>query len=320
LSELTELQSADAYCRYLANRHYENFSVASYILPAELRRHLARVYAFARTTDDFGDESSGDALARLGSWRDQFIASYAGKTKPIHPVLIALAETIAAFDLPSQPFLDLIAANVQDQRVHEYHTWTELDAYCRLSATPVGRLVLAIFGVHDARAEQLSDDVCIGLQLANHAQDVRRDRDKGRTYLLQSDLQTGGVTGAVQSMTNRAATLLASGIELEQMVPGRLGLQLALYRLGGMAVVAAIEQIGYRTDQQRPHVSKLEKAKIVTVALKRGRGRSAHAPTQPNAETAPERAAGGAASNQSPTSAPASQRGGEPEWPSTRAK
>lgn len=309
MSELTELQSADAYCRYLANRHYENFSVASFILPAELRQHLARVYAFCRSTDDYGDESSGDALERLESWREQFVSSYAGSAKPVHPVLIALRETIAAFDLPDQPFLDLIAANVQDQRIHEYHTWTELDAYCHLSATPVGRLVLAIFGVHDPRAEQLSDDVCIGLQLANHAQDVRRDRDKGRTYLLQSDLQTGGVTVAVQSMANRAATLLTSGIELEQMVPGRLGLQLALYRLGGMAVVAAIEQMGYRTDQQRPHVSTLEKAKIVTVALKRGRGRSAHAPTQPNGEKALECAAGGAGSIQLPPSTPPPERG-----------
>lgn len=311
MSELTELQSADAYCRYLANRHYENFSVASFILPAELRQHLARVYAFCRSTDDFGDESGGDALERLESWREQFQSCYAGTSKPVHPVLIALRETIAAFDLPDQPFLDLIAANVQDQLIHEYHTWTELDAYCQLSATPVGRLVLAIFGVHDPRAEQLSDDVCTGLQLANHAQDVRRDRDRGRTYLLQSDLRTGGVTGAVQSMANRAATLLASGIELEKMVPGRLGLQLALYRLGGMAVVAAIEQIGYRTDQQRPHVSTLEKAKIVTVALKRGRGRSAHAPTQPNAETALECAAGGAASNESSVPASSSKRGVE---------
>jgi squalene synthase HpnC len=267
LSELTELQSADAYCRYLANRHYENFSVASLVLPAELRLHLARIYAFCRTTDDLGDESDGRALERLALWRDQVQGCFEDSALPIHPVLLALSQTIAHFNLPPQPFLDLIQANVQDQMVHQYESWEELRNYCLLSAAPVGRIVLRVFGVDDPLAERLSDDVCIGLQLANFAQDVSVDRLKGRTYLLQEELRTQGVEGAVRSLCQRAATLLASGCELEKLVPRRLRLQLALYRLGGMAILWAIKRAGYRTAHHRPRVSSLMKVGLVPLAL-----------------------------------------------------
>src|SRR5919199_1912292 len=228
---LTELQAADAYCRYLAGRHYENFSVASLLLPTTLRLHLARIYAFCRPTDDLGDESGRGALPRLELWREQVHQCFGEGPDPVHPVLLALRRTIAAFDLPPQPFLDLIAANVQDQLVSAYDTWDELRQYCLLSAAPVGRLVLRVFGVRDPHAGQLSDDVCIGLQLANFAQDVAVDRAKGRIYLPQSDLRAHGLQGAVGATCERAERLLASGRELEEMVPSRLRIQLALYRL-----------------------------------------------------------------------------------------
>src|SRR5437588_6565495 len=121
--ELTELQAADAYCRYLAGRHYENFSVASLILPSALRLHLARIYAFCRTTDDLGDESGQSALPRLALWREQVQQCFDEGPDPVHPVLVALRRTIAAFDLSPHPFLDLIEANVQDQLVSTYDTW-----------------------------------------------------------------------------------------------------------------------------------------------------------------------------------------------------
>ncbi|HET9016875.1 MAG TPA: squalene/phytoene synthase family protein [Thermomicrobiaceae bacterium] len=267
MSELTELQSADAYCRALARRHYENFTVASAILPSSTRLHLARIYAYCRTTDDYGDESGGDGPARLALWRAQVERAFGDPATPIHPVLLALRPTVREFAIPAQPFLDLIAANEQDQTNSAYENWAELEAYCQHSAAPVGRMVLRVFGVDDPRATALSDDVCIGLQLANFAQDVARDGRRGRSYLLQEELRMLGPQAAVRGLCDRAEALLSSGIELETMVPGRLGIQLALYRLGGMAVVDAIRHIDYRTDRTRPHVSSRTKARIAAAAV-----------------------------------------------------
>lgn len=278
MKALTELEAADSYCRFLVNRHYENFSIASLILPSPLRLHLARVYAYCRTTDDLGDESGQDALVRLALWREQVIQCFAADAiAPVHPVLLALRHTAADCALPFQPCLDLIAANVQDQTVTTYETWEDLKRYCMLSAAPVGRLVLRVFGVRGARAEKLSDDVCIGLQLANFAQDVALDRTKGRTYLPQAALRAHDLAGAVQVTCERAARLLASGRELETLVPRRLRIQLALYRLGGMAILSAIAHIGYRTDQRRPQVSRPIKARLAVRAIIESSGRRAYA-------------------------------------------
>lgn len=257
------LEAADAYCRKLTRRHYENFSVASRFVDAATRLDLARIYAFCRTTDDLGDESpSGTALSRLERWRSEVDALFAGMP-PVHPVLVALEETIARHAMPAQPFLDLIAANVQDQHVTRYRTWEELIGYCSLSAAPVGAMVLRVFGVDDPEAERLSDDVCIGLQLANHAQDVSRDAAIGRRYLVDNDVDARGIAGAAQAMVERARALLASGEELERRVPRPLRLQLALYRMGGSAICDAIEAIGYKTEHGRPSVSASTKVSLV---------------------------------------------------------
>ncbi|HEU5423917.1 MAG TPA: squalene/phytoene synthase family protein [Nitrolancea sp.] len=272
MSQLSALQAADAYCRELAARHYENFSVASRILPAHPRLHLARIYAYCRITDDLGDEGGGDALARLAEWRALLLRAFDEPAQPLHPVLLALRPTIRACDLSPEPFLDLIAANVQDQTTTRYEDWDALHGYCIRSAAPVGRLVLRVFGVRQPTAEALSDDVCIGLQLANFAQDVRRDGQRGRVYLLQQVLRREGSAAAVRDLCDRAVRLLASGRELEALVPGRLGVQLALYRLGGEAVVAAIRRGDYRTDLVRPRIAAPAKARILATALlERGR-------------------------------------------------
>lgn len=270
--------SPDDYCRTLTAKHYENFAVASRIVPAPLRLDLMRFYAFCRTTDDLGDESASreSALARLAQWRTETEAFFAG-AEPVHPVLLALRETVARHGLQAKPFLDLIAANVQDQTVLSYRTWPELLAYCVLSAAPVGRVVLKIFGLDDAVTRKLSDDVCIGLQLANHAQDVSRDAKIGRSYLLQEDIDTIGVHGAVRALVERARTLLASGESLEAMTRGALRLQLALYRLGGLAICDEIERIHFRTDVTRPSVSKATKVALLiraTIALAHRNGRA----------------------------------------------
>jgi squalene synthase HpnC len=262
MTEQGALRAADAYCRYLAGRHYENFTVASRVLPPAIRLHLARLYAYCRTTDDLGDESSDRALDRLADWQAQVEQCFDAGREPIHPVLLTLRRTIVACRLPREPFLDLIAANVQDQTVSSYGTWEDLLGYCQLSAAPVGRLVLRIWNTYSLAAERLSDDVCIGLQLANFAQDVAVDRGKGRTYLVATDLEMG-TAAAVRAMCDRAEQLLDSGKALETMVPGRLRLQLALYRLGGMAVIGAIRRTEYRTDRQRPRVSAAGKLAIL---------------------------------------------------------
>lgn len=262
------LDAADVYCRELTKRHYENFIVASGLVNADLRLDLARIYAFCRTTDDFGDESGSPdaALERLDRWRADVHAMFAG-TLPVHPVLIALRETVARTTMSAEPFFDLIEANRLDQRVSAYDTWPQLEAYCRLSAAPVGRMVLAVFGVSGVHAQMLSDDVCIGLQLANHAQDVRRDGSIGRRYLLGEDIAHSDTAGAVSRLVARARRLLDSGRALEAMVPLALRMQLALYRLGGFAICDAIEEIGFRTDMHRPVVSGRAKVSVLIRAV-----------------------------------------------------
>src|SRR5579864_5252311 len=157
------LQAADAYCRQLV-RHYENFTVASRLSPRALRRDLTRVYAFCRFTDDLGDESGDRAVAtrRLRRWRDETRESF-DHDERTHPVLVALTATVQRFGLDAQPFVDLIDANLQDQRVDRYEDWPALRAYCTRSAAPVGRIVLRLFGIDAPDAIGLSDDVCIGL-------------------------------------------------------------------------------------------------------------------------------------------------------------
>jgi squalene synthase HpnC len=267
LTSKEEIEAADNYCRYLANRHYENFSVASRILSSESRKHLARIYAFCRATDDLGDESQSAAVRRLELWQDELARWFDQGVEPIHPVLIALTRTIAECDLSRRPFFDLIRANLQDQRVASYETWDQLMAYCSCSAAPVGRMVLGVFGVRDPRAESLSDDVCNGLQLANFAQDVAVDHVKGRTYLVQSDIRDGGTRAAIRKMCDHAEVLLRSGLELERMAPLRLRIQLSLYRLGGCAIIAAVRQSAYATDSQRPRLSRVTKARLIPLAL-----------------------------------------------------
>lgn len=262
MSEFSELAAADSYCRLLAGRHYENFTVASRLLPGSLRLDLARVYAYCRFTDDLGDESGSGARARLERWLAEVGELFEGGM-PIHPVLVALRDTVRRHDLKPQPFLNLVQANLQDQDVSSYESWPVLHEYCTLSAAPVGRIVLRLFGLWSPDAERLSDDVCIGLQLANFAQDVSWDNAKGRRYLLGPEVEAGGTAGAVRAHCERARELLASGQELERLARGRLRLQLRLYRLGGLAILDSIERARFETDRVRPRVSLAAKAALV---------------------------------------------------------
>ena len=281
MSDALEREAADAYCRLRAGTHYENFIVAAPVTSPRVRLDLARIYAYCRTTDDLGDESGDQGTARLCRWRDEVAAMFEG-VEPNHPVLVALHDTVTRQRLPAQPFLDLIAANLQDQTVAQYEAWPELLAYCRWSAAPVGRMVLGAFDIRGEHAERLSDDVCIGLQVANFAQDVSVDARKGRTYLLQTEIRSSGMDGAIKAHCERARELLASGYALESMAPLALRFQLALYRLGGLAIVGAIERTGYHTAERRPAVSPLGKAMTLAGAglrLLRGHGHVGSAET-----------------------------------------
>jgi 15-cis-phytoene synthase len=262
-----DLAHADALCRRLVRRHPENFTAISPLVPASVRAHLARVYAFCRVTDDLGDETGAAAPVALSDWRDEVEGVLLRSAPPRTALTLALGVTVRVRALPAAPFLDLVAANVQDQLVRDYASWPELLAYCRLSATPVGRMVLGVVGVRDRRAQRLSDDVCVGLQLANFAQDVAVDAAKGRTYLVGEDIRDHGPVGAIRVMCDRAEWLLGSGEELESLCSGWLRAQLALYRLGGLAVVAAVRARGCDTRQARPGLRAGARARVAVTAL-----------------------------------------------------
>lgn len=279
------LDAADAYCRQLV-RHYENFTVVSRLSPRSLRRDLTRVYAFCRYTDDLGDESGDRAVAtrRLRRWRDETRESFEYEERT-HPVLLALADTVRSHAMDRQPFIDLIDANLQDQRIDSYEDWPALRGYCMRSAAPVGRMVLRLFGIDDPGAVALSDDVCMGLQLANFAQDVMADARLGRSYLMRRDIRDHGIDGATRLMCNRARNLLRSGRELETMAPARLRIQLALYRLGGEAILDAVAACDYQTSTQRPVVDRAARVRIMAAALGAGRRPSESRPRMPRVTT-----------------------------------
>ena len=188
------IEEARAWCRRLAETHYENFHVASWFLPKALRPHFHSIYAYCRVSDDLGDEvgDTASALALLDLWGRELDACYEGRAR--HPVFVALSETIRACSIPKEPFADLLTAFRQDQTVTRFRTMEDVLAYCYYSANPVGRLVLYACGEVNEENFRLSDATCSALQLANFWQDVRVDFVKDRVYLPQDDMRRFGVT------------------------------------------------------------------------------------------------------------------------------
>ena len=192
-----DVASAYEFCTRLAKSHYENFTVASWLMPREMRPHMYAIYAYARMADDFADEHHDRAM--LDEWERQLDLAYAGTAR--HPVFIALADTVRRFEIPREPFKDLLTAFRSDVDFKGFDTLDDLLGYSRYSANPVGRLVLYLFGYRDAERQHLSDLVCSGLQLANFWQDVAVDLDKGRIYFPRRDMEAlrsdaGGSRGA----------------------------------------------------------------------------------------------------------------------------
>jgi len=174
----------------MAQAHLENFRVASRALPQTLRSDLYALYGFARLVDDLGDEARGDRDALLDWLEGDLEALYAGH--PQHELMRRLLPTVLAHSIPPEPFLRLIAANRQDQKVSRYETFDDLVAYCRLSADPVGHLVLYVFDSATPDRMRLSDKICTALQVVEHLQDVAEDLARGRVYLPQEDLRQIG--------------------------------------------------------------------------------------------------------------------------------
>ncbi len=280
----------------VANASGENFPVALRLLPARHRRHLTNLYFFARLTDDLGDEArdpqAGGTDNDVSDLRlrllDELSADvgriYAGQA-PQSPVMRAMAETVAACQVPAQPMLDLIQANRQDQRVTRYRTFAELEQYCELSANPVGQIVLYIFGVATPERIALSDSICTALQLAEHWQDVAEDLANGRIYLPGEDLERYGVTEAdlaaptagpaVRKLMNfevtRAVQLLNEGAPLVGSLRGAARLAVAGYLAGGRAALAAIRKQHYDVLSGTPRGSKHKLAAELAKAYLRGK-------------------------------------------------
>jgi len=272
---------AERYTYWLATHHYENFHVVSWMLPRHLRRHFYNVYAYCRWADDLGDEVADPAraLELLNWWESELNLCYEGR--PSHPVFVALAPTIREFDIPAEPFHDLLTAFRQDQTVHRYATWEDLLGYCRYSANPVGRLVLFLCGYRDAERQRLSDATCTALQLANLWQDVSRDLDKRRIYIPVDALSRHGLEAKdieVRIFDNRYAVLMrdliartrqlfAEGWPLAATLDSRLRLDIELFSRGGLAVLDAIESIGYNTLAKRPSIGKAKRVLVFGRAL-----------------------------------------------------
>jgi squalene synthase HpnC len=242
----------------------ENFPVALCLLPGRLSADLVAVYGFARTVDDIGDEAAGDRMAQLDACAADLERIWAGG-EPRSAVLRRLAPTVRSRELPREPFLDLIEANRWDQRISRYATYADLLAYCRLSANPVGRIVLGVFGVDAAPHDlELSDRICTGLQLVEHCQDVAEDYRAGRIYLPAEDLAAyhvseddlGQASAAVRRLMSfeaeRAAALLDAGSALVGRLRGWARLAIAGYVAGGLAAVDALRRAGFDVSAGAP--------------------------------------------------------------------
>ena len=283
LTAVYTVPQAEAYTRWLATHHYENFHVVSWLLPKRLHRDFYNVYAYCRWADDLGDEmgDTAESLRLLAWWREGLQVMYAGRAT--HPVFVALGGTVKRHAIPQQPFDDLIRAFEQDQTVTRYRDWEELLGYCRCSANPVGRLVLYLCGYSDAERQLLSDATCTALQLANFWQDVTVDWEKGRVYIPLDALErhgssaeeiaarraTPGFVAAMRDVVDRARALFLEGLPLAGMVDRRLAVDIELFSRGGMRVLDKIAAQGYDVLSRRPAISKTERVWILLGTLAR---------------------------------------------------
>ncbi len=251
--------------------HYENFPVASLLLPPNLRKPVEAIYRFARGADDIADEGDATPAERLRG-----LAAYAGELNRIErgeapsPAFAPLARTIAEWRLPIQLFRDLLDAFAQDVGKTRYCDFAELKDYCRRSADPVGRLLLCLYAAETPENLRRSDAICTSLQLINFCQDVAIDWQKQRIYLPQDDMLRFGVSAddiaagrcderwrALMGFElGRARAMMVDGAPLARALPGRIGWELRLIVLGGLRIIEAIETANYDVFRHRPVLGK----------------------------------------------------------------
>jgi squalene synthase HpnC len=275
--------AAYAACLRLASQHYENFPVASRLLPKATRPHIAAVYAFARIADDFADEgarSDAHRLELLDDWRRRLHDAAAGQPRrddsDAGDVFAALSETIRTFALETSLFDDLLSAFRQDVLVKRYRAWEDVLDYSTRSANPVGRLVLRIAGYRDAQLDAWSDAVCTALQLTNFWQDLERDWRKGRLYVPQAFVDAHGADehdlgrrrltpawrAALGDAARRTRALFAAGRPVADAVRGRLRYELRATWLGGVRILDRLEASGFDVFHHRPTLGWIDAAPI----------------------------------------------------------
>ena len=263
--------------------HYENFPVASRLLPKSLREPVAIIYRFARSADDLADEgdaSAAERLAALAAYRDELDRIESGG-EPHAALFRDLARIVRLHALPIQPFRDLLDAFGQDVVKTRYANFDELLDYCRRSANPIGRLLLTLFGRTEPEALRESDAICSSLQLINFWQDVALDRDKGRIYLPQDEMRRAGVTEAQLAAGNcdpgwrallgeqceRARRMMLSGAPLTDRLTGRVAFEIRVTVQGGLRILEKIEQRGYDVFAFRPELRAPDWALLIWRAL-----------------------------------------------------
>jgi phytoene synthase len=278
-----------AACLRIARRHYENFPVASWLLPRAMRPHIAAIYAFARMADDFADEGTRDdrvRLALLDNCERRLLAAAAGRSEAPDEsddgaVFTALGATIRRCHLDVQLFVDLLDAFRQDVLVKRYETWEAVLEYCRRSANPVGRLVLAVAGHRDPPTWVMSDALCTALQLTNFWQDLGRDWQKGRLYVptsivrragaVEADLDRGYVSAAWQralrDVARRTRALFQTGRPVADAITGRLRWELRVTWLGGVRILDRVEAAGFDVFRHRPSLDVRDAGPILWRAI-----------------------------------------------------
>ena len=279
------VQDAYAKCEALAHSHYENFPVAK-MVPKPLRKHVAAVYAFARTADDIADEDHDTIAAddparvqKLEKFEAQLDLPPAERDENWRWIFDACDATIEQFKIPKQLFRDLVSAFKQDVVKKRYANFPELLDYCRRSANPVGRLVLLLHGFRDARRFAQSDSICTALQLANFWQDMSVDRGKNRIYIPQSDWNglsdadflapsaSEEVREIVKFQVERTAQMFDAGAPLPDTLPFPLSLEIRATIAGGRTILRKIAAQGFDTLSSRPRITKLDKIKILLKSL-----------------------------------------------------
>lgn len=265
------------YCRQLTLSHYENFPVASWLIPKAKRKHIFSVYAFARIADDIadeGNEAKDRKIEHLRIYRDDFLTKSNSDNYPHFP---ALWDTLNRFEIPKALFTNLIDAFIQDNEKSTYKNFEELIGYCQKSANPVGRIILHLFDYKNEKMFQLSDNICTALQLANFWQDLSLDLKKGRCYLPQDDLRkfkvsidelksqkfNGEVRELIKFQIDRTLKLFRDGEELLNHLQGLLKLEVKLTILSGKRILKKIERMNYNTLTDRPKISLFDKLSLL---------------------------------------------------------